>query len=256
MFGFRVDFRTGFKIGVKRGTTVLLAAGMASGAVAVQGQVTRRTRRESSANRQARIARTTAETYNHRFEVAGGGGFLRFKPGSILQKNNEATFFMSGTYYLNPKLGIIGEIRGLYGNAKIGNNTSIDGQTPIFLPFNPPISEYPFMGGVAYRVYAKEKFAVAVTGEGGAVLGKFDGAAKGLRSSDLGLWQSTTKPAFSIGANFDYNLYPNLAFRVEPTYLGTFFKLDPIDTTHGPSGSIQNNFGVNLGIVYRFGKIK
>jgi hypothetical protein len=246
----------GFRISVKQVAGMLLAVAMASGAVAVQGQVTRRTRRESSANRKARIARTIAETYNHRFEVAGGGGFLRFKPGSILQKNNEVTFFMSGTYFLNPKLGIIGEVRGLYGNAKIGNNTSPDNQTPIFLPFNPQISEYPFMGGVAYRVYAQEKFAVAVTGEGGAVLGKFDGDTKGLRSSDLGLWQSTTKPAFSIGANFDYNFYPNLALRVEPTYIATFFKLDPIDTLHGPSGSIQNNFGVNIGLVYRFGKIK
>jgi hypothetical protein len=235
---------------------VLLAAVIASGAVAVQGQAPRRTRRESSANRQARIARTIAETYNHRFEVAGGGGFLRFKPGSILQKSSEVTFFMSGTYYLNPKLGIIGEVRGLYGNAKIGNNTSSGDQPPIFLPFNPQISEYPFMGGVAYRVYAKEKIAVAVTGEGGAVLGKFDGDTKGFTSAELGLWQSTTKPAFSIGANFDYNLYPDLAFRIQPTYVATFFKLDPNDTLHGPSGSIQNNFGVNLGIVYRFGKIK
>jgi hypothetical protein len=247
---------SGFRLSVKRVAGVLLAAVMASGAVAVQGQVTRRTRRESSANRQARIARTTAETYNHRFEVAGGGGFLRFKPGSILQKNNEVTFFMSGTYYLSPKLGIIGEVRGLYGNAKIGNNTSTAGEPPIFLPYNPQISEYPFMGGVAYRVYAKEKVAVAVTGEGGAVLGKFDGDTKGLPSAELGLWQSTTKPAFSIGANFDYNFYPDLAFRIEPTYIATFFKLDPLDTTHGPSGSIQNNFGINLGLVYRFGKIK
>ena len=246
----------GFRRSVKCITGVLLAVVLFSGAVAVQGQVTRQTRRESSANRKARIDRTIAETYNHRFEVAGGGGFIRFKPGSILQKNNEVTFFTSGTYYLNPKLGIIGEVRGLYGNAKIGNNTSIGGQTPIFLPFNPQISEYPFMGGVAYRVYAQEKYAVAVTGEGGAVLGKFDGDTKGLTSANLGLWQSKTKPAFSIGANFDYNFYPNLAFRIEPTYLATFFKLDPTDTTHGSSGSIQNNFGVNFGVVYRFGRIK
>jgi len=246
----------GFRGSAKRVTGVFLAAVMATGAVALQGQVARRTRRESSANRKARIERTIVETYNHRFEISGGGGFLRFKPGSILQKNSEVTFYMSGTYYLNPKLGIIGEIRGLYGNAKIGNNTAIGDQTPVFLPFNPQISEYPFMGGVAYRVYAKEKIAVAITGEGGAVLGKFDGDTKGLRSSDLGLWQSTTKPAFSIGANFDYNFYPNLALRIEPTYLATFFKLDPVDTTHGSPGSIQNNFGVNVGVVYRFGKIK
>jgi hypothetical protein len=244
---------SGFRLSVKQVAGVLLAGLMASGAVAVQAQATHRTRRESSANRKARIERTIAETYNHRFEVAGGGGYLRFQSGSQLQKNNEVTFFMTGTYFLNQKLGIIGDIRGAYGNAKIGNPVTPTSPT---LGFNPQISEYPFMGGVAYRLYAKEKFAVAATAEGGAALGKFDGGSKNLQSKDIGVWQSTTKPVFSLGANFDYNFYPNLAFRVSPTYVGTFYKLDPADTLHGPPGSIQNNFGFNAGIVYRFGKIR
>jgi Outer membrane protein beta-barrel domain len=241
----------GFRLSVKQVAGVLLAVSMASGAVALQAQAPRRSRRESSANRKARIARMIAETYSHRYEVAGGGGFLRFQSGAP-QRSSEVTFFMTGTYFLNPKLGIIGDIRGAYGNAKIGNNVG----SPTTLGFNPQISEYPFLGGVAYRLYAKEKYAATVTAEGGVALGKFDGGAKGLTSAELGVWQSTTKPAFSVGANFDYNFYPNLAFRVSPTYVGTLFRRDPADTTHGPDGTIQNNWGVNLGIVYRFGKIK
>jgi hypothetical protein len=241
----------GFRLSVKQVAGVLLAVSMASGAVAAQAQTPRRSRRESSANRKARIARMIAETYSHRYEVAGGGGFLRFQSGAP-QRSSEVTFFMTGTYFLNPKLGIIGDIRGAYGNAKIGNNVG----SPTTLGFNPQISEYPFLGGVAYRLYAKEKFAATVTAEGGVALGKFDGGAKGLTSAELGVWQSTTKPAFSLGANFDYNFYPNLAFRVSPTYVGTLFRRDPADTTHGADGTIQNNWGVNIGIVYRFGKIK
>ena len=246
----------GFRLSVKCVAAVLLAGFLASGAVAVEAQTTHRTRRESSANRQARIARMIAETYGHRYEVAGGGGYLRFQSGAP-QRNNEVTFFMTGTYFLNTKLGIIGDIRGLYGNAKVGNTPcTINGCAPIFLGFNPQISEYPFLGGVAYRLYAKEKIAVTATGEGGVALGKFDGAAKGLTSAELGVWQSNTKPAFSLGANLDYNFYPNLAFRISPTYLGTFFRRDPADVNHGPNGTIQNNWGFNMGIVYRFGKIK
>jgi hypothetical protein len=245
----------GFRLSVKCAAGVLLAGSIASGVVA-QAQTTHRTRRESSANRKARIARTIAETYGHRYEVAGGGGFLRFQSGAP-QRNSEVTFFMSGTYFLNPKLGIIGDIRGAYGNAKIGNTAcTVNGCSPIFLGFNPQISEYPFLGGVAYRVYAKEKLAATVTAEGGAALGKFDGGAKGLTSAELGIWQSTTKPAFSLGANLDYSFYPNLAFRISPTYVGTLFRRDPTDVNHGPNGTIQNNWGVNVGIVYRFGKIK
>jgi hypothetical protein len=243
----------GFRLSVKCAAGVLLAGFIASGAVAVEAQTTRRTRRESSANRKSRIERTIAETYSHRFEVAGGGGYLRFQSGSQLQRNNEVTFFMTGTYFLNPKLGIIGDVRGAYGNAKIGNPVT---PTSPNLGFNPQISEYPLMGGVAYRLYAKEKIAVSVTAEGGAAIGKFDGGSKGFTSAELGVWQSTTKPVFSLGANFDYNLYPNIAFRVSPTYVGTFFRLDPADTLHGPPGTIQNNFGVNIGLVYRFGKMK
>jgi hypothetical protein len=243
----------GFRLSVKQVAGVLLAASIASGAVAAQAQTTSRTRRESSANRKSRIERTIAETYSHRFEVAGGGGYLRFQSGSLLQKNNEVTFFMTGTYFLNPKLGIIADVRGAYGNAKIGNPVTPTSPT---LGYNPQISEYPFMGGVAYRLYAKEKIAISVTAEGGAAIGKFDGDAKGFQSKDIGVWQSTTKPVFSLGANFDYNFYPNLALRVSPTYVGTFFRMDPADTLHGPPGTIQNNFGFNVGLVYRFGKIK
>ena len=245
MFGLKIDFR----ISVKAVTVVLLALMVAGGVSVVEAQTARRTRRESNANRQARIAKTIEETYNKRWEVAGGGGYLRFRSGQYLQKNNDVTFWMTGTYFLNPKLGILADVRGLYGNAKI------DPANPFALQ-NPQISAYPFMGGVAYRVYAKEKMAVAVTGEGGVALGKFDGGTKTIPSKYLGLWQSTTRPAFSVGANIDYNFYPNLAFRVTPTYVGTMFQLDPADAAPSPHGSLQNDFGVNIGLVYRFGKIK
>jgi hypothetical protein len=240
----------GFRLNVKCVSGVLLAILVASGASAVEAQSTRRTRRESNANRKARIARTIEATYSHRYEVAGGGGYLRFRSGEYLQKNNEVTFFMTGTYFLNPKLGIIGDVRGMYGNAKIGNSS------PNFLPFKPQISEYPFLGGVAYRVYAKEKVALMVTGEAGAALGKFDGDTKGLPSSALGLWQSATRPAISLGANFDYNFYPNIAMRISPTWVGTFYQLSPQDPAPQPHGSFQSNLGFNIGVVYRFGKIK
>ena len=240
----------GFRLKVKCVSGVLLAILVASGASAVEAQSTRRTRRESNANRKARIARTIEATYSHRYEVAGGGGYLRFRSGEYLQKNNEVTFFMTGTYFLNPKLGIIGDVRGMYGKAKIGNSS------PNFLPFKPQISEYPFMGGVAYRVYAKEKVALMVTGEAGAALGKFDGDTKGLPSSALGLWQSATRPVISLGANFDYNFYPNIAMRISPTWVGTFYQLSPQDPAPQPHGSFQSNLGFNIGIVYRFGKIK
>jgi hypothetical protein len=201
-------------------------------------QSTRRPRRESNANRKARIARNIQQTYSHAWEIAGGGGYLRFRSGEDLQKNSEITFWMDGTYFLNPKLGITGEIRGAYGNAKVGNT--------IYNIPNPQISQYPYMGGVTYRFYRKEKYAISAFALGGAAIGKFDSGSKGIPAANLGLWPDTNAaPAFSLGGNLDLNLYPNIAFRIAPSYLGT---------TYG--STIQNNMGFEMGIVYRFGHQK
>jgi hypothetical protein len=198
----------------------------------------RRPRHETNANRQARIARTIAETYAHRWEFGGGGGFLRFRSGQNLQRNSEIAFWFDGTYFLNPKLGLTGEIRGAYGNAKVGNT--------LYNISNPQISEYPYLFGPTYRVYRKEHYVVSGFALGGAAIGKFDSDTKGLPAADLGLWPSTSaRPAFSVGGNLDINLYPNIAFRIAPAYDATTF-----------GGSLQSNFGINLGLVYRFGSQK
>jgi hypothetical protein len=238
----------GFRLSVKCAAAVLLAGFIASGASALEAQSTHRQRRESNANRKARIARAIQDTYTHRWEVGGGGGYLRFRSGENLQKNNQVSWWTSGTYFLNPKLGIVGDVRGSYGNARIGNT--------IFNIADPQISQYTFMGGPSYRFYAKEKTAISAFVTGGAALGKFDSGAKGLSSADIHVWESDTRPVISAGVNFDYNLYPNFAIRLTPTYLGTMFRLDPNDTSTGSRGSIQNNLGFNVGLVYRFGRIK
>lgn len=228
----------GLKLKEKCVAVMLLAVLMASGASVLQAQSTRRERRESNANRKARIARIVADTYSHRWEVGGGGGYLRYRSGEGLQRNNEISFWMTGTRYLNPKLGIVADIRGAYGNAKIGPNNE-------FLKFDPQISEYTFLAGPSYRFYAKEKTAVSVFAVGGVGLGKFDGGSKGIPSSLLGTWPSGYRPALSVGLNLDYNFYPNLAFRITPTYVGTTF-----------GSTLQSNAGFNMGLVYRFGRNK
>ena len=202
------------------------------------GQIITR-RRETNANRQARIARTINETYTHRWEFGGGGGFLRFRSGSTLQKNSEISFWFDGTYYLNERLGLTGEIRGAYGNAKLYNTASTFG-----VNYNPNISEYPYLFGPTYRFWRRERYAVSGFALGGAAIGKFDSDTKGVSAPTLGMWPSSNaRPAFSLGANADINVYPNLAFRIAPNYTGSTF-----------GGSLQNNFGFGIGLVYRFGQ--
>ena len=230
---------SGFKVCVQALAAVFMVTVLA--ALPGQAQFKRNGRRETNANRKARVERAVKETYTHRWEVGGGGGFLRFRSGEATQKNSEIAFWLNTTYYLNPKLGITGEIRGAYGNAKVPNYNQYAN-----LVGNPKISEYPFLAGPTYRFRNTQRTSIGVFALGGTAIGKFDGDSKGLPASALGFWPSTNaRPAFSLGANFDANLYPNLAFRVAPAYTGTTF-----------GGSLQNNFGFNMGLVYRFGRQK
>jgi len=211
---------------------------MASTGVA---QNVRRSDRETNANRKARIARQIKDTYTHSWEVGGGGGYMRFRSGPFTQKNSEITFWANTTYYFNEKLGVTGEVRGAYGNAKINNLNPYAAYVG-----KPQISEYPFLVGPTYRFRLKEKTALSAFVLGGAAIGKFDGGSKGLPASDLGFWSSTSaRPAFSIGGNLDLNLYPNIAFRMTPSYTATTF-----------GGTVENNAGFEMGLVYRFGRQK
>ena len=150
------------------------------------------------------------------------------------------TFWASTMYALNPKLGIQGEVRGAYGNAKVGNLPQ--GQS---LSFNPQISEYSFMAGPSYRLRKKEKYAISAFAEGGVGLGKFDGDSKGLSASEIGVWTGVYTGVGSAGLHFDYNVDPKLALRVTPNYLFSEY-----------GGTLQHSKGLDVGVVYRFGRVK
>ena len=219
---------------------VLAGAALASAAGPAAAQITYQ-RHETNASRQARIQRTIHDTYSHRWEVFGGGGYLRFRSGEITQKNNEITWAAQANYFLNPKLAVVADARGAFGNGKPVRGAFLT-QAP-----HPQINEYTFTGGVGYRFYEHEKLAMGVQGLGGIAWGNFSGGAKGLTYVQTGFWQDAFRPAFIADFNLDYNFFPNLAVRLQPTYVGTTF-------TSPSGGSLQNNLGLNVGIVYRFGR--
>jgi hypothetical protein len=230
-----------------------LAAGMLAGAlttakaqVSTQVNIKRRqqahARRETNASRQARIARTIQDTYSHRFEIFGGGGYERFRPGEYLKKNNEVSWNVNTTYFFSPKLGLVGTAQGSFGTAHTYTANTLSPGLSAYVP-TAQINEYYFMAGPSYRFYAKEKLALSAQAQGGIGWGIFGGGSKGYLPTEVGIWSDATRPAFSLGISADYNLYPNLALRLTPQYIGTTF-----------GGYVQNNMGFNAGIVYRFGR--
>jgi hypothetical protein len=227
-------------------------------------------RHETNATRLARVQRTTQDTYSHRYEVIAGGGYLRFRSGDFTRKNNEISWATAFNYYLNHKFALVGDARGSFGDAHQ--------QLPLQfaqIP-RPQINEYTFLGGVSYRFVAQEKYAFSVQALAGEGWGLFSGGAKGLTGNDVGLWNDGFRPAFSLGVSADYNIYPNLAIRFTPTWVGTTFagtktQVGTVTTStisdngtvtytttptyNGATGnSFQNNMGFNIGVIYRFGR--
>ena len=220
--------------------SVVLTGFAGTGEAQRKAKKPQRARRETNASRQARIDRTIQETYSHRYEVIGGGGYLRWRSGEFTQKNNEISWDATFNYYLNPKLAVIGDAQGSFGNAHQPTKPLLFPQIP-----NPQINEYFFTGGVGYRFYAKERVALSAQGTAGIADGVFSKGAKGLTGPQVGLWNDGFVPAFKIAVNADYNLFPNLGVRFSPTYVGSTF-----------GSSVQNNLGFNFGVLYRFGRQK
>ena len=71
------------------------------------------------ARRAQRTQRVIEDTYSHKFEAYGGGGYTRFRPGSTLQHVNESAWNGGLTDYLWGRLGLTADLRGYYGTAFI-----------------------------------------------------------------------------------------------------------------------------------------
>jgi hypothetical protein len=193
---------------------------------------------ENSVSRQYRLSRAIKETYTHRWEIGAGGGFLRFEPGPLLRRDDQIDWATSAAYYLTPQYGIVADVSGHFGDTSLPNN--------FYTIYHPLITEYTFMAGPQWRFYRREKYAISAHVLGGDAMGNFDGGSHGVPAPLLGMWPDSNKTfAASVGVDFDYNFYPNLAFRWEPAYVYTHF-----------GGASQNNKGMNFELVYRFGRIK
>jgi len=101
------------------------------------------------ARRQQRTQRVVQDTYSHKFEVYGGGGYTRFRPGESLQHINESLWNGGFTDYLWGRWGLTGDLRGYYGTAFITPNP--------YNIFKPSISEYSLNWVFSSRIWCWSK---------------------------------------------------------------------------------------------------
>jgi hypothetical protein len=207
------------------------AAGQSNqGALTVQARI--------RARREARRAAAIRDVYSHVYEINTGMGFMRFTPGDNLQRNNFYAWDTGFTRFYNERLGVTIDGRGNYGTAYVGLNHVTNSAVT-----RPAISMYNVLGGPTYRFYLQPKYSIAGRVMAGLAHGHFSGDTNGYSSTSLGLWNDGNTFAINAAIPGEYNLTPAFSLR-----------LSGEDMITGFGSSIQNNFGITTGFVYRFGK--
>jgi hypothetical protein len=194
------------------------------------------------ARRAQRRAAAIHEAFDHRYEAYTGIGYLRFTPGSTLERAHEYAWDAGMTRYFDERLGVTVDGRGYYGTAYVGSFTNVSGNEIT----NPAISEYAALAGPTYRFYLQPKFSVSGRVMGGFIHGKFSGdlgTNYSGKSTLFGLWPDGNTFAASASIPVEYNLTPRVAVRVAPEYFLTGF-----------GSTQQNSLGFTTGIAIRFGK--
>jgi hypothetical protein len=187
------------------------------------------------ARREQRRVAAIHEIYDHLYDAWVGAGYLRFTPGSKLQRVNMYDWNVGITRYFDERLGVSIDGRGYYGTPFVGLNQ--------FSITKPAISIYSAMIGPSYRFYLQPKYSVAGRVMAGFASGNFSADTNGFGSVALGMYPDAKTYAASGSMIVEYNLTPNIGLRVAPEYFATGF-----------GSKVENSLGFTSGIVYRFGK--
>jgi hypothetical protein len=190
------------------------------------------------ARREQRRATAIHDVYTHLYEVYVGAGYLRFEPGTELQRINQYSWDLGVTRYFNERLGVTIDGRGLYGAAYIGPNSTSNSAI-----YKPGISEYAAMGGPTYRFLIEPKYSISGRVMAGYGYGYFSNNTHPFTPQSLGLYPDGGGAAVNASIPFEYNVSPNLGLRIAPEYMLTTF-----------GSSTQNGLGFTGGVVIRWGK--
>ena len=211
--------------------TTAAPAQQSSGAASVQARI--------RARRLQRRTNAIHEAYDHRYEAYSTMGYIRFKPGSNLQKLTMYAWDEGLTRFYGNRLGITVDGRGYYGTAFIEPNSSSMGV------YKPSVTQFSAMAGPSYRIYLQPKYAVSARVLAGFSHGIFsnDFAGNSTNAQANGFYADGNSVAVSAALPVDFNVTPHLSARVGPELFYTRF-----------GSENQPSVGFNAGFVYRVGK--
>ena len=183
--------------------------------------------------------------YDNRFDISLGAAYAHIKAGpTLLEGANLGGLNLSGSYWFARRWGLEGTFRPTFGTSGAAPNVyHIDG------PF---VAQYMFAAGPQWLgPHNKHASLIAHALIGGAY-GDFEKDLRGVSPSVVGFYNNQVAPAGIFGGHFDLNRSPRWVFRVTTDALWTRYSTN-YATNISPSGGRNNwNYGMSVGLMYRF----
>lgn len=189
----------------------------------------------------AKLEPGRAASYDNKYEVYGGIGFMNGQAGQNLPKRyNLGVAEAMATYWLGDHLGVAADYR------------FAGGTTPLFP--NPyynrvVVTQNIFAGGVQWRGPKNRYAAIDYHALAGASHGTFDRAilafpgGSPISATGLGLYPNKTSFWGAVGGSIDFNYSANIAIRLQPDLIFEHFGTE-----------LREFVAVSGGVVYRFGR--
>ena len=174
-----------------------------------------------------------AQQYQYPGEVFAGYSYLNLKPGVEMETTGLNGWNASLTGYFNEWFGVAAELGGNYGATAAPSFADVS---------KVDVGQMDYLFGPNIRAFRTSRYAVSGRVLVGASRGNADPDTFIVDNNPVRLSIEHMKFATSVGAAFDVNFTPRLAFRVQPDLFLTNF-----------SGQTQENFRISTGIVIRFG---
>jgi hypothetical protein len=190
--------------------------------------------------------------YDNRYDLSLGMAYAHIKAGpTLLQGANLGGLDLSGSYWLTRHWGVEGSGRATVGTSGAAVNDENSKGGPIEGPF---VAQYMFLAGPEWLgPHNKHGALIAHVLVGGAY-GEFQKDLLGNPPADFDFYNNQVAPAAAFGGHFDLNRSPQWVFRVSPDALWTRYSTNYATTTSPAGGRNNWNFGISVGLEYRFKK--
>ncbi|HWB32474.1 MAG TPA: hypothetical protein VG714_04810 [Acidobacteriaceae bacterium] len=200
----------------------------------------------ASTARAQRIGPPAPVSYDNKYELYGGLNYMNFKAGeNLTHRMNLGGAEISGTWWLNPKWGVVADYRGEAGTTQVDQNAHIYGI------HHPLVYMNMALFGAQYRGPKNQLAAINYHAYGGFSHGVFDAGTDGAGPGDIysasenarlvGLYPNKTAALFALGGSLDLNRSKNWAIRLSPDLILEHF-----------GNEEREFFSISGGVVYRF----